>query len=360
MTGPKRILLSNEALMLAEGIARGGRPSASTVQFFEESGLAKDGYLDPDLSHVLVVLGSAGLAVTATRLIPGESHYGTLSLAAPAGIDDFVAKGGSDEIRDLLWLGPAPDAAVHLADFLGLAAPGAPVEPQSFDVSRDGWFALCALADHRMLAGLRARLDGHSAAVAPPTPDSLASLAAESLQRADSFRATYAADRLSPATSTPQDIRAGVASLARAGLAQSTGGAIQLSTTGAALVESLLQALVWGQLTTTIAGDAGPPGCLTTVRGVTNALLIGWNAEGTACSVNIHETASATHAVYAILLDAVERSAVPAPAVAPAGPEPVPPPLPEPAATVRFCASCGSQLSSAAKFCASCGARVPG
>lgn len=360
MTAPKRILLSNEALMLAQGVARGGRPSPSTVQLFEESGLARDGFLDPTLSHVLVVLENAGLAVTAIRLVPGDSRYELLSLAARAGDDDFVANGGSDEIRDLLWLGPATAAAVHLADFLGLAAPGAPVEPQSFDVSRDGWFALCALADHRTLAGLRARLDGASNVVAPPTPDSLASLADESLERADTFRATYAAQRLSPASPASPDIRAGVAALFRAGLAQSTGGAIQLTATGGALVESIVQALVWGQVTTTIAGDDGPPGCLTTVRGVTNALLIGWNAEGTACSVNIHDAASATHAVYAILLDAVERSAVPAPADAPAGPEPVPPPLPEPAATVRFCASCGSQLSSAAKFCASCGARVPG
>lgn len=315
-----------------------------------------DGVVAPDVAHVLGVLENAAIAVTATRLIPGESSYETLSVAAPAGEADFVAKGGTEEIRDLLWLGPATDAAVHLADFLGLAAPGAEVERRSFDVSRDGWFALCSLADHQMLGHLRARLDGATDPFAPPTVEGLAALASESLERRDTFRATYAAERLAPA-SQPPDISGGMVSLAKAGLAN--GDPVELSSEGRLVVESLVQALVWGQVTATLAGESGPPACLTTVRGVTNALVIGWNDDGSACSVNVHDAPSATYVLYRVLGDAVERSAPPEEALS--GPLPVAGVAEEaPTAATRFCASCGGQISASAKFCAACGRPVGG
>ncbi len=348
MTGPKRILLSNEALMLAEGIARGGRPSPSTVQFFQESGLAEDGFLDPTLSHVLRVLDSAALAITATRLIPGSTNYQALSLAAPAGDADFVAKGGSDEVRDLLWLGPATDAAVHLADFLGLAAPASDAQSQSFDLTRDGWFALCALADFQVLTHLRAQIDAVPAA--PPTVEALERLTTETLGRADTYRAAFAAERLAPESGTRPDIASGIASLPPAILTSAE--PVELSPEGRLVVESVAQALVWGQVTAFVAGQDGPPACLTTLRGVTNALLIGWNADGTACSVTVHDAPSATYALYSILLDTVERSAA---QPTPESPQSTPAAPDVTTSHARFCASCGNQLSPSAKFCAACG-----
>jgi hypothetical protein len=331
MIQPRRFVLSESAFAAAK---------AGDGTTLESLGLAEQGVIDPELAHAVAILASAGIALTATALIPGQSTYRRMNLVAPAGADDFVAVGGGEDLHDIVWLGSSTAAAVHIADFLGLASPGASSESRTTELSREAWFGLCALADAIAIQRTRAQLEGR-----PPTPmtrELLDSAATE----ANPYRATFASVRLAP----PGDVRpdSGVVPvLAEANLVTTPGDIVAPTPLGELLTETLNQALIWGQL---LVATTDGSGVLTTVRALTNCLVLGWNADGTACSVTVHSPPAAVLALHQVISEMVERSV---PQV-PDGPAPVASPE-QPRPVARFCANCGSQLSPTGKFCPACG-----